>query len=200
LKLLLVGVRPEVVDPFLNQGASIQGFSLRCSPSFFPGPWALVVLPVDLFFLLQYQTPVTFWWMPYGPSGLLRRAFSMGAWDYLKEPWDKEELEARASRLLVKISEWNAHGQHYRLEEGFLIQGKQRVALSRDESTVIETLLSRRGVALAPELLETALWGEPQNSRALAMLISRLRKKFLKIGWAGGNPIVADRGLGYRLP
>lgn len=199
---MLVGVRPEVVDPFLNQGASIQGFSIRCSPTFFPGPWALVVLPVDQFFLLQYHTTPTLYWMPYGPSERLSQAMSTGAWDYLKEPWDRHELEARASRLLIKVSEWDVEGQHYRLQEGFLFHDRQSVALSRDESTAIETLLSRRGVALAPELLETVLWRDqrPPNSRALAMLISRLRKKFIKIGWAEGNPIVADRGLGYRLP
>ncbi|NNM68238.1 MAG: response regulator transcription factor [Spirochaetales bacterium] len=202
MTLLLVGVRPEVVDPFLNQGALVQGFRVRCSPIFFPGPWALVVVPVDQFFQLQNQNLPNLCWMPYGPSAQLTRALAAGAWDYLKEPWDRDEMEARAARLLPKVSEWQVMGQHYRLQEGLLVHGCQKVALSRDESTAIETLLSRRGVALAPELLETALWrGQlPPNSRALAMLISRLRKKFIKIGWTEGNPIIADRGLGYRLP
>jgi len=130
-----------------------------------------------------------------GPPELLRPAFLAGCADYLREPWNVDELEARLDRALrlreARIVESGAGielaGRRVRLPDG------REVELSAREAVVAGLLFRNSGSVVSRRALSFALWGRmPQpQSRAVDMHVSSLRRKL------GGNLIACVRGQGY---
>ena len=137
----------------------------------------------------------------YGEAHLLRAAFLKGATDYLKEPWTVDELLVRAGWRRPRVVSWTSLGVAFELE-GTRLRGKSHVELTAAEAALLGALVQRQGSTLSPDLLSQALYGSqrPPASRVLATLVSRLRGRLRAAGLADGNPIVSERGAGYRLP
>jgi DNA-binding response OmpR family regulator len=133
--------------------------------------------------------------LAFGPREYLRAAFLAGCDDYLKEPWDPDELEARLDRLMRARAELRASvGGGYEIEGRMarLADGRE-VRLSAHEAVVAGLLITNRGVVVSRRALSYALWGRlPQHpTRALDMHVSALRKKL------GRDSISCVRGQGY---
>jgi hypothetical protein len=143
--------------------------------------------------------------LAYGAPGLLRAAFLAGCDDFLKEPWNPEELECR----LERASRPGAAGVSARLPWGELTVRGGRVCspfgeatLSHPESRILAALLSRPGEAVSREVLAYAAWGRPAaaGSRALDAHVSALRRKLRGLAPpAAAVRIRALRGVGYAL-
>jgi hypothetical protein len=130
----------------------------------------------------------------FGSPELLRGAFLAGCGDYLREPWDADELEARLLRLALlrgdrspsRFGPYVLEGRRLRLPDG------REELLSAHEAVVAGLLLANRGEVVSRRALSYALWGMVRGrSRAVDMHISGLRKKI------GRDSISCIRGQGY---
>jgi hypothetical protein len=131
--------------------------------------------------------------LAFGRGEHLRGAFLAGCDDYLKEPWEPDELAMRLERLARRREErrvaggWELMGRRMKLPDG------REVELSAHEAVVAGLLLANRGAVVSRRALSVALWGRlpPRPSRAVDMHISALRRKL------GRDSISCVRGQGY---
>jgi len=168
---------------------------------FFSGPWDAVVLPADQFFAQKElvrgdRVPEV---LVYGPPGPLRAAWIAGAFDYLKEPWEPEELFLRLRGPLPPAVRWQAGGQRLMLESGKIwSETGAAVALTGAETGLLRILVLRRGLAVSREILG---WSAGCSSgRAVDTLVGRIRLKLVRAAGPLTTVPEAVRGLGYRLP
>lgn len=120
----------------------------------------------------------------YGTASQLTAAFAAGVLDYLRVPWEAEELVGRVERIL-RTSGPGA------LEAPEL--------LSPGENRVLRGLILAGGEGVSREALGYLAYGErfSYSGRRLDMFVSRLRRKLRSLP---GNPgIRAIRGWGFRL-
>jgi hypothetical protein len=136
----------------------------------------------------------------YGSVRDLRASFLAGCSDYLREPWEPEELVCRITRVLRRRRE--AQGAAWGkvvLRDMKIVAAAGEVDLSYPESLLMEVLLRNPGRVVPRAVLSYALWGKQvrPGSRALDMHVSALRKKLVSL--IPESRITACRGVGYRL-
>lgn len=135
----------------------------------------------------------------YGPQYLFRSAWIAGAQEYLKEPWEPEELFLRLEGPRPPFVEWKTQGCTLRLEELTVTrEGGPKVALSSAEAEFLRVLVQRRGVAVSRPVLGWA--ASCSSGRVVDTLVARLRRKIQELLGCDEDPIPSVRGLGYRLP
>jgi len=125
----------------------------------------------------------------------LSRGFEIGADDYIKKPFDFDELLIRINALLKK--QYNGS----KIEIGSFIFDTQSEELYKDgkfikltpyETLITKILLKNRGNTISKyELLDLLDEGEEMSEGALRVHINSLRKI--------GLPIITIRGVGYRF-
>lgn len=135
-------------------------------------------------------------------------ALDAGADDYMWRPLNVRVLIARITALRRRVT-----GE--RLRQGLVVQAGpyqlnsvgrfatlrgERIAMTPKEFDLAMMLFSNVGRVLASDRIQQAIWRHelPPLSRALAGLISRLRKT-LRIGIANGIVITVVYAHGYRL-
>lgn len=133
--------------------------------------------------------------LAFGSGESLRSAFLAGCDDYLREPWDPEELEARVLRLVRHRGRGRAPaGDDYELDGRTMrLPDGREVRLSAHEAVVADLLFTNRGVVVSRRALSFALWGRVIEgpSRAIDVHVSALRRKL-------GRPAISCvRGQGY---
>jgi len=171
---------------------------VTCAPSFFPGDWDAIVVPASHFFSdPALRHTVNF--VVYGPAHLFRVAWLAGALDYLKEPWQPEELFLRLRGPRPPFLEWPWMGRMFRLEGILLsLEGGPVAKLTPTEAELLRILVQRRGTAVSREILGWA--ASCSQGRVVDTLMVRLRHKIQTLTGVESDPIPGVRGLGYRLP
>jgi len=156
-----------------------------------------------LHFVLGHEAGRPATWRPvigFGPARQLQSAFSLGCADYLKEPWEPEELAVRVTRVFQSRT-WMAGGDRrdgIRLFSNKIENNGRCVSLSVNEAKILEVLFASPEKAVPREVLYYAIWGRMKNpvSRVVDVHISSLRKKIQNfIPWE----IRHVRGEGYLL-
>ncbi|MFC3848494.1 copper response regulator transcription factor CrdR [Helicobacter baculiformis] len=139
---------------------------------------------------LKIQTPVVVISV-FSDIVSLRKAFSIGASDYLKKPFDLEELQVRIERLLVaqKIV-INTHAYY---DNGVLCVEGERFFLTSRERQLLEFFLQHPRQVLSSEQIIANVWAYESglDDSTLRTYIKNLRKIL------GKQSIQNIKGLGY---
>lgn len=129
------------------------------------------------------------------------RGLNQGADDYLSKPFDLVELEARIRALLRRShgqqSQTQVLGELVLFEQGYFHLQDKSLALTPRESSVLTTLMQRRGRPVSRQQLyeQTFTLADEASLESIELYVHRVRKKL-----AGSNvAIVTLRGLGYSL-
>ena len=129
------------------------------------------------------------------------RGLNLGADDYLTKPFELEELEARIRALLRRSQGYHEAaqvlGELVLHDEGFFVLQEKPLALTPRETSVLTTLMQRRGRPVSRQQLyeQTFTLADDASQESIELYVHRLRKKL-----SGSNvSIVTLRGLGYSL-
>ncbi|WP_439212452.1 transcriptional regulator TctD [Duffyella gerundensis] len=129
------------------------------------------------------------------------RGLNQGADDYLSKPFDLVELEARIRALLRRShgqqSQTQVLGELVLFEQGYFHLQDKPLALTPRESSVLTTLMQRRGRPVSRQQLyeQTFTLADEASLESIELYVHRVRKKLV-----GSNvAIVTLRGLGYSL-
>jgi DNA-binding response OmpR family regulator len=123
----------------------------------------------------------------------MKKAFNLGAEDFLKKPFDFQELNLRIQKIFrnkeTKIE--IKPGVIYDLENKIVIKNGKKIHLSKKESTLLEILLKNRTRILSADILIDYIWDDEVGMNTLNVLVKRLREKL------GKDIIKNKRDLGY---
>lgn len=129
---------------------------------------------------------------------VLSKAFEYGGDDYLKKPFDTEELLVRIQALLRR-----SKGKHRRcagdlcLDEGHksIFLGGNELHFSLKEYQLMALFIRNVGEIVTKEMIMNELWSASENisDGAIRVYINRLKQEI------GSERIVNVRALGYRL-
>jgi DNA-binding response OmpR family regulator len=135
-----------------------------------------------------------------GASAHMRAAFLAGAADYLREPWEPEELGLRLMAAMEKraascVFPWGT----LTLKGNLLSTEKTEIPLTFHESRLLRVLLMNRGTPVPRSALAYRLWGSPgpKGSRALDVHVASIRKKVAAAFPAAGRFVKPVRNEGY---
>lgn len=139
--------------------------------------------------------------MAYGPGTLLKASFNAGCSDFLRDPWDIDELHIRLSRS-VTFRRFRVGGHVLEMAPGSLSGPKDTCGISHGEYLVLRLLVGHSDEVVPREVFFYALRRDVStDSRLVDVYISRLRKKLEKaVGILPDEAgIQSVRGIGYRL-
>jgi len=121
----------------------------------------------------------------------IHEGFEAGAIDYLKKPFDPEELALRIRHRLTKQDKTIRYGDlTFDTATGMVVTSEETIHLGDVQKQIFSLLLGRQGeVIRTDELFD--LMREP-NYNALRVMISKMKKRL-------GIEIQNIRGEGYRL-
>lgn len=127
----------------------------------------------------------------------LSHGFDVGADDYIKKPFDFDELVVRINALIRKAyhtyaNEIKVDNFRFVIEKDELYFGADFVALSPYELQITKLLFQSLNKTLSKELIfEYLSEGKEMSEGSLRVHINKLRKV--------GLPITTIKGIGYRL-
>ncbi len=128
----------------------------------------------------------------------LFRGFQSGCDDYLKKPFDLDELALRIKAILQRGQAMNERikiekGVSLSLENHTLEINNKTHKLSPQECELLKLLAFSRGRVVLKDEIYDALWSGKENSSALRVYISKLKDLL------GDDKIENIRGVGYLL-
>lgn len=130
----------------------------------------------------------------------LKRGFLNGADDYIKKPFDLDELNLRINAILarsgfvdefVKINDTFS----YNLAQKILLKDEKPCHINQKDFKLLCILYENKGKVVTKDLIKQKLWSSSQNANdgAVRVYINNLKKLF------GTNSIENIRGVGYRF-
>jgi len=128
----------------------------------------------------------------------IKEGFNSGADDYLKKPFDLDELVLRMHALLNRVGvgkKIEIGGYFFEARNNTISDPDNSYELKPKESKLLELLVQKRGNIVRKDEIEDYLWdsSEEISSGALRVYVSGLKKIL------GQDSIENIRGSGYRL-
>ena len=125
----------------------------------------------------------------------LQEGYKSGCDDYLKKPFELEELYLRIQKFLHRNSKKKVefeNGVYFDCEQNLLYQNDKLLPLTNKENELLSILIENKGRYLTLEDISYRLWGYEEPSFASL----RVYVKNLRI-YVGKDRIKTKRGLGY---
>lgn len=112
----------------------------------------------------------------------IKEAYALGCDDYLKKPFDVEELILKVEKLNKKDTNvFLDENIYFNLISNELYIDSQKVELTKREKDLLILLLDNKGKTISYENIENFVYqGESKSSDAIRSLLKRLRKKLPK--------------------
>ena len=133
----------------------------------------------------------------YGDGSNLAYSFQCGAIDFLKNPWKIEELGYRILNYL-KNGKNIFQKRDITVNKNSLEIGNKFCHISRKEFLLLRLLILHHGRLVHKNLIWNVIWNkQPDKSKALDMLILRLRKKIASIDGSKKLVIRSIKRIGY---
>ena len=182
-------------------GDSPDGHDAVASIDLHHGPGDILVLPVHWMYRLFESvdvegTPV----IAYGRSTFISEAFVLGCCDYLREPWEPDELWIRTSRQIFEVKVGYPWGTLNVMRDRIMGPDGEK-PLSYPEYRIMAMLAHHRGAVVTRQALYYALWGrDATDSRVVDMHVSHLGRKLQGVVPAGNGELIETiHGRGYCL-
>ncbi len=142
------------------------------------------------------DTPVIFI-SAYTDIESIKKAFKLGASDYLKKPFELAELELRMENILAKFHKEDAvelgEDLRYDFQKRTLYKNGEPVVLSKKQNDILFILAKNRGNVVPFDTIADFVYGDDMiDYKTIASHIRDIRKKVGKI-------IHNVRGVGYKI-
>ena len=128
-------------------------------------------------FLKEKPKSNTLKFIVYGDPKDIARSFNAGCADFLKDPWNNDELEARILKVL-NVKKYQLNWNKLVLSQKSISTDNFSIDISIEEYVILNKLIENKNEPVPREVLMYSLWGnQNENSRVVDMHISNLRKK-----------------------
>ena len=126
----------------------------------------------------------------------LKEGYKRGCCDYIRKPFNLEELELRISQVFSKFYEDSDNIElgsdiTYDLKTSKLIHKTQEIILRKTEKEILEVLIKHKNIVVSTEMLQDEVWGEYVEPATIRVQLNNLRKKLPE------GIVQNRRGLGY---
>ena len=126
-----------------------------------------------------------------------KEGYECGCSDYIRKPFDLEELELRVEQTLVRSSSDDsaivkiACDVTYDMQKAKLMIDNEEMVLRKTEKQMLEVLLKHKNIVVSAEMFQDEIWGEYVEPATIRVQLNNLKKKL------PDNIIQNRRGLGY---
>ncbi len=127
----------------------------------------------------------------------LKEGYKCGCCDYIRKPFDLEELELRIDQALAShlqndgsIVELDS-GIVYDLKKSKLTQDSKEIVLRKTEKELLEVLIKNKNSIVSTQMFQDEVWGEYVEPATIRVQLNNLKKKL------PDSIIQNRRGLGY---
>lgn len=127
----------------------------------------------------------------------LKEGYKRGCCDYIRKPFDLEELELRIDQALASASEDESSvvnigcNATYDMKKSKLTLDDKEIVLRKTEKDMLEVLIKNKNAVVSTQMFQDEVWGEYVEPATIRVQMNNLRKKL-------PDEIIQNRrGLGY---
>ncbi len=127
----------------------------------------------------------------------LKEGYRRGCCDYIRKPFDLQELELRIDQALASISEDDSSVVEigcsitYDMKKSKLMLEDEEIVLRKTEQDMLEVLIKNKNAVVSTQMFQDEVWGEYVEPATIRVQLNNLRKKL-------PDEIIQNRrGLGY---
>ncbi|MDD3835072.1 MAG: response regulator transcription factor [Sulfurimonas sp.] len=127
----------------------------------------------------------------------VKKGYKTGCCDYIRKPFDLEELELRIDQALASFLKDDSSLVHfgcelsYDMKRGKLSLGDREILLRKTEQDLLEVLIKNKNAVVSTQMFQDEVWGEYVEPATIRVQLNNLRKKLPE------GVIQNRRGLGY---
>lgn len=127
----------------------------------------------------------------------LKEGYEKGCCDYIRKPFDLEELEIRINQACKMLYSDNedminlGHNTFYDLAKEKLIVNDEEVILRKTENDLLKVLLKHKNAVVSIDMFQDEVWGEYVEPATIRVQLKNLRQKLPE------GIISNRRGVGY---
>jgi len=127
----------------------------------------------------------------------LKEGYKRGCCDYIRKPFDLEELEVRIDQALANYLDNDGSiiklgfNINYDLKKSKLVADSKEIILRKTEKEILEVLLKNKNAVVSTEMFQDEVWGEYVEPATIRVQLNNLKKKLPE------SIIQNRRGLGY---
>ncbi|MDA3907989.1 MAG: response regulator transcription factor [Sulfurimonas sp.] len=127
----------------------------------------------------------------------LKEGYKRGCCDYIRKPFDLEELELRIDQALASFFKDDSSivdigcDISYDMKKSKLTLKEDEIVLRKTEQDLLEVLIKNKNAVVSTQMFQDEVWGEYVEPATIRVQLNNLRKKLPE------GVIQNRRGLGY---